>query len=161
MKKERRLLLMLRCAIYGSMFLVAACLYQAGLAVPAFAQFQGSGPPQATSGSGEPTQGIVQNHQKSNTTYYGIDVQEYIRQKYAVAGPYEVRAVSSVKLNLFTGQQRDLVFNLSGKKVKAMDTSGNQINLSSIQKGSRVLVMTKGSEVLIFLLPARKERKDG
>ncbi len=165
MKKNRGLSLMIRCCMYVLVLLMAGAWFPGGLSRPALAQNQvpGGGTGQGNTplqGSGEAGSGAVKDSQKSKPTLYGIDVQEYIRKRYAVVGPCDVTAVSATALQIFTGQNKPLSINLVGKKVKVLDTSGNQLTLSDVKKYSRVLVLTKGTEVLIYVLPARKERKN-
>lgn len=166
MRNTRVLSLLLRCAVYGSVILGICALSPGGAALPAFAQ--GDSPPQGSgpespgwSKSGEPAQGIVQDNQKPTPTFYGIDVQRYVRNGYAVAGPYFVSSANRGLLKLYTGLERDIQINLQQKKVKVMDTSGKELGLGKVTKDSYVLVLTKGSVVLVYVLPAKKERKDG
>lgn len=153
---------MLRYGVCGLILLFVGAWCSGGAPLPAFAQSQQQGSQQGSqSGSDEPRPGVLQDTNKPATTFYGIDVQEYIRKKHSVAGPYSVLKVSSRALRLFTGLERDLRYSLAGKQVKVMDTSGNEVGFEKVTKGTRVLVITKGKEVLIYVLPARKEQKDG
>ena len=156
---------MLRFSMYVLLLLLAGAWVTGGLFLPALAQNQvpGGGTGQGNTplqGPGQSDSGTVKDSQQPKPTLYGIDVQEYIRKRYSVAGPCEVTEVSPTAVRIFTGQSKPLSINLAGKKVKVLDTFGTQLTLSNVMKYSRVLVLTKGTEVLIYVLPARKERKD-
>jgi hypothetical protein len=153
---------MLRYGVYGLILLFVGAWFSGGVPLPAYAQSQqGQSQQESMSGSDEPRLGVVQDSKKTASKYYGIDVQEYVRKKYSVAGPYSVRSVNSKMLNLFTGVQRDLKFSLAGKQVKVLNAAGEEVGFGKVTKGTRVIVITKKAEVLIYVLPARKEQKDG
>lgn len=89
-----------------------------------------------------------------------VDVDALLKNGYTVAGPYEVSSANRKTLSLYTGQERELEFSLQGKKVTVKSLTGGSTGFGQIKKQARVIVCTKGNEVLIYVLAGKEARDD-
>lgn len=139
--------------------LLAHCAVLAAVLSIAFGVFSGVAPTSAY-GQGEPRQGVTQDNVKPEAFQY-VNVSELVRNGYTVAGPYYVTSVSRKSLVLYTGiEKHDIEMDLERKKVTVRDTTGKSAGFGRVKAKSRVIVCTKATEVLIYVLPAKEERKD-
>jgi hypothetical protein len=79
------------------------------------------------------------------------EVVSYSTQGFSVDGPFEVASADSKQLTLSSAPE-NIVVNLNGKKVSVKDQRSGSASAGSIQKGKWAYVLSKGNQVVVFLL---------
>lgn len=79
-------------------------------------------------------------------------ITQYVAQAYSIVGPVNVSVVTPRAITLYIGSS-DLGIDLTGKNVVVIDQNSQALNLSAVQKGTRVYVCRKGNNVVVVVVP--------
>jgi hypothetical protein len=79
---------------------------------------------------------------------------------FSIEGPIQVSTVGSSSISIYVGKSKYLEIGLSGQQMTIKNSDNKEMLLSDIKPLDKIYICRKGNEVVILVLPPKKEEKN-